>query len=753
MNDIVGDFPSLLRAARKEKNWSQAELADKVEADISTVKRWENGTGLPRPHHRAKLCEVFETNNQALGLGGRQSERKVSPLQSQSEESIQITPSKNTDHLSSKEEMLGLVEVPNKDILIEKSVTSRADSEDVVTADILRQNESLNSIGDIPKKIPWLEQRRSGSQVASPKTVDRIRYEQSRSNVLQFLRKDYTDALAASLQETARIEPRLHERFDLTHLNRSIFFHPGQEERELPIGTSIITVYNETCGGGLLILGAPGAGKTTLLYELAQHLLQHAQHDEEAPLPFVLNLSSWTRKRQPLQEWVLKALKLRYFIPQKLGQRWIQEERLLLLLDGLDEVTPSAYAACIETINSYYAAHPLPHIVCTRQEEYMKQMQRLTLQSAVVVQPLSITLVEAYLVKIGEPVAALHEAIRTNIVLQELLTTPLMLSIIVRTYYNKVAEDLPQMGTSEEQQHEVFARYLRQRLQDPNKSVRYIPGQMQKWLVWLAFQMKQRNQSLLYLEQLQPDLLPHGWSRRCYLWIGIYLPHIIMGMSLGIIFASFFFKYRLYSILSSGAYGGVIAGLLSYRYLSGALPRSSEKKQPMPSLFRRASLVSVVWSLVIATYDWCISKQFPYILYDILIFGIWMLILALLVLGENSSFLSVISLLKREGEHKHSWRSLFMHHSLKYFLLKLGSITLISGLCIGIDFGLVSGVKRGLDVGLNYGLNNDLLFIVLNFLIATDSASITLKEMITLVIEALATSIYGKEPYAKCSFT
>ena len=114
--------------------------------------------------------------------------------------------------------------------------------------------------------------------------------QQSRLIILKSLSKAYTDELDSSLHGMARIALGLHERFDLTHPARLSSWRPGQLERTLPDGTTIVDAYDQA-GNGLLILGEPGAGKSTLLYDLAQELLSQAEQDEQHPLPVILNLS------------------------------------------------------------------------------------------------------------------------------------------------------------------------------------------------------------------------------------------------------------------------------------------------------------------------------------------------------------------------------------------------------------------------------------------------------------------------------
>src|SRR5487761_557838 len=58
----------LLRQAREQRGWSQERLAQELEVSPQTVSRWECGVAFPYPHFREKLCALFETSIEALGL-------------------------------------------------------------------------------------------------------------------------------------------------------------------------------------------------------------------------------------------------------------------------------------------------------------------------------------------------------------------------------------------------------------------------------------------------------------------------------------------------------------------------------------------------------------------------------------------------------------------------------------------------------------------------------------------------------------
>jgi WD40 repeat protein/transcriptional regulator with XRE-family HTH domain len=56
------------RQEREKRGWSRNYVAEQVEVDVITVGRWERGERMPHPHHRQKLCALFEMNAQDLGL-------------------------------------------------------------------------------------------------------------------------------------------------------------------------------------------------------------------------------------------------------------------------------------------------------------------------------------------------------------------------------------------------------------------------------------------------------------------------------------------------------------------------------------------------------------------------------------------------------------------------------------------------------------------------------------------------------------
>ncbi|NJL82408.1 MAG: NACHT domain-containing protein [Chloroflexaceae bacterium] len=124
------------------------------------------------------------------------------------------------------------------------------------------------------------------------------------------------------------------------------------EPQPLPEGKRVIDVFEEMGEGGtLLILGEPGSGKTTTLLELTRELVERAEKDTLQPIPLVFNLSSW-QQSQSIEQWLMSELR-HYRVPEHRRQELMREQQLLLLLDGLDEVSEQERNACVKAINQF----------------------------------------------------------------------------------------------------------------------------------------------------------------------------------------------------------------------------------------------------------------------------------------------------------------------------------------------------------------------------------------------------------------
>ena len=391
--------------------------------------------------------------------------------------------------------------------------------------------------------------------------------------MLRRLKRAYKDLLDQSLHGIAWVELDLAARPDLvSNITNLLFRLPQGGERLLPTGTSLLNAYDEA-DGELLILGTPGAGKSTLMLNLAQQLVERTLSDAQHPLPVILRLSSWAVGQPDLTEWMTEQISRTYDVPHLLSERWVRQGCMLPLLDGLDEMEEAARPSCIAAINRYHRTHLLPLVVCSRQAEYegAAKCERLALQSAVIVQPLSDEQIEDYLQAAGSSFAGVQTALHQQQALWELAATPLMLSVLLLTYRDASTKDIPQQETDLERQ--VWTDYVVRQVQEKGNGIQFPLEHTRAWLGWLAQQMHTHKQTILYAEYLQTDWLLKT-QQSTATWFATSIPSIVIGACTSVL-VFLFMNTTINGIilLQMGVLGGFVGGYLSPSAASGSAER------------------------------------------------------------------------------------------------------------------------------------------------------------------------------------
>ena len=151
---------------------------------------------------------------------------------------------------------------------------------------------------------------------------------------------------------------------------------------------------------------------------------------------FNLSTGSWG---QPLIDWLVAELSAKYQIPKRIGQPWLENNRLLPLLDGLDEVQEEERAACVKVVNHFGVEFGLSGlVVCSRVEEYTCLPVRLQLNGAIQLLPLTLEQTDKYLEAVGTELDVLRAALQIDDGLKSLAQSPLILGIMILAY-----QDLP----------------------------------------------------------------------------------------------------------------------------------------------------------------------------------------------------------------------------------------------------------------------------------------------------------------------
>ncbi len=334
--------------------------------------------------------------------------------------------------------------------------------------------------------------------------------------------------LEKSLHGRALLELGLEERLDAIACPSCVAWETPDEPRQiLPAGTRAIDKFDQMgAGRSLLILGEPGAGKTTTLLELARELCDRAQREIFHPIPVVLNLSSWAVAKPSIYKWLVSELHAQYQIPKPVSQAWLKEQQLLLLLDGLDEVDEQYRAACVEALNQFCQDFGGTEIVaCSRIADYEALSDRLRFQGALYLMPLTREQIHTYLASFGSEMAAVSTVFQQDATLRELVSTPLMLSIIALAYREMSVEELSENSSTEKRRKHLFNAYI-QRMFARRRTGSGIPlGAREqevalRWLSEIAYRMSQQSQTVFLIERIQPSWL------RLNLQDGLNLPFL-----------------------------------------------------------------------------------------------------------------------------------------------------------------------------------------------------------------------------------
>ena len=543
---------------------------------------------------------------------------------------------------------------------------------------------------------------------------------------------------------------------------------PKQRQQLSLSKTRIETVFDAT--GLLLILGEPGSGKTTTLLELLSTLITRAETNPKERIPIVLNLSSW-KKPQTLEEWIADKMSSAYRVPTKLARTWLDKGYLIPLLDGLDEVKAGQQADCVEAINAYLTQFEPPGlVVCSRLMEYQWLPERLKLNGAICIEPLSQQQVDAYFAAIGTEFESLRGAIQQDTALQELTQSPVMLNIMSMAYQSADAGSFSDEKQSvETRRTQIFAAYVDKMFQRKEALGPVFPKEKTiAWLSGLARQMTAQSQSVFFVENLQPSGLDNWKQRLAYRGIAslvfgfifILWPSLVFGIFIDIqtgLFAELIFgliaalaiglSFRSDSSIKNGIVCTLTIGLL-IGLLGGAVDNDLIKDLPI-GLFVGA-IVGLIASVGIGTLN-CIktvetinwswksfinkSLKFLSITIAVMIAGILFLeqfgaknsdpinIMALsfffmpiggLIIGIIGGFTNRI----REDKTRPNQGIILSLKSGVYAGLMVG---LIIGLTVWLittaKVGLVAGILIGLIIGLNRGLGDVIKHYVLRLVL------------------------------------
>ncbi|MFC5834373.1 NACHT domain-containing protein [Nonomuraea insulae] len=205
------------------------------------------------------------------------------------------------------------------------------------------------------------------------------------------------------------------------------------------------TVHTKLPRTRLVVLGEPGAGKTSLVMRFVLACL--SAREQADPVPVILRLSTWTPSNQPIAGWIYARLVEDYDCDPA---EPLPLNRLLLILDGLDEMPASEREQALTQINAAFSAR-YPLVLTSRTAEYLatvesQQADVLTAAAVIEIKPLDAAAIRGYLTITTKP-ARLPEwsnvfaelSANPDSELARGLSTPLALSLARVAYAERAA--------------------------------------------------------------------------------------------------------------------------------------------------------------------------------------------------------------------------------------------------------------------------------------------------------------------------
>lgn len=330
--------------------------------------------------------------------------------------------------------------------------------------------------------------------------------------------------------------------------------------------------------GRLLLVGAPGAGKTTLMLQLVLELLE-SERDE---LPVLLNLATWSKEYVTLEGWLKVILAAEIGVSERYAAEIIQQNHLIPLLDGFDEIREEDRLSCLEAINRYGEDAHRQYVISSRKQEFDDVNKGVMVHLPIEVCPLTLEQLKTELLRLWENpdhpergAKLLLDAIDKDALLREVVKTPFYFNTLQILFNGGMTlGDMQFTADSVEgRQAEIRDRFVEYELK-VHVHQDYPAEKAKHWLAFLASRMTSRNMVVFELRDLQYDWWKWAWGQLVMarvVWglVAGIVAAIVIGVTYGLFFAMFF---GIPAIVYGGVFAGMAIGVaifLEYSYVAG----------------------------------------------------------------------------------------------------------------------------------------------------------------------------------------
>ncbi|HKT03583.1 MAG TPA: NACHT domain-containing protein, partial [Rugosimonospora sp.] len=146
----------------------------------------------------------------------------------------------------------------------------------------------------------------------------------------------------------------------------------GAEEDPQWPASGLVDAFRQLTDRRLLVLGEPGAGKSTLALLFTQAAARSAD-----TVPVLLPLASWWPGTESVRDFALRQVPAEYPALAPDGEfdvdafaRLFDDGRVLLVLDGLDELSQAVTPVAIARFNDFAGTDGHPLVITCRTSEY-----------------------------------------------------------------------------------------------------------------------------------------------------------------------------------------------------------------------------------------------------------------------------------------------------------------------------------------------------------------------------------------------
>lgn len=366
--------------------------------------------------------------------------------------------------------------------------------------------------------------------------------------------------------------------------------------------------------GSLLIVGNSGAGKTVLLLKLAIDLLYKTDLPNRKAFPVIFNLASWSPKYERFEDWLRVTLEAGYGLSKDFAETLLQQERIILLLDGLDELARNEdeklaaqmRGECLKSLNQYLSRGKKV-VICCRLQEFV-QIKRLRgpdapVAAKVALLDLTKTQIENALFEAtrradvkGNKIDATSAGhileflkLRASRTLLDTIRTPFYFTTALEVFDKPILNTNRLPHKTDDLKRYLLDKFIETKLYRTPNPHKFAPAKTRQWLTFIAIVMISRQQIAFELSELQIYQL-----RRRMLYSSF------VGIHLGVVLECF-----VWAMLGRAFWGiGFLMGLLVARVGDSAglfnrqIVTEDIKRWHFRNIFRRATWAKALGYMV-----------------------------------------------------------------------------------------------------------------------------------------------------------